>query len=169
MVVPDAARQVRQYYNLEELWATTRQNAASSPDATADSASNERGVKAAGRCGRHPHAGWVVKASTEFAGGACRPRRCHCKLIEVRAEPRTTSKTVEAMMAAEARSASRRRCPQHCRRVILDERGVISPVKARPAPQQWRAGGENVVLVGAPAASRRRSRRAPMNGCACRA
>ena len=63
---------------------------------------------------------WVSEGFNEFARRM--PREMPLQLIEVKAEPRTTGKTVEAMMAAEAQRLEAA-LPQRCRRVILDERG----------------------------------------------
>ena len=92
---------------------------------------------------------WVSQGFDEFARRM--PREMPLQLVEVKAEPRTTGKTVEAMMAAEAQRLEAA-LPQRCRRVILDERGDdLTTVKLARRLQQWQAAGEDVVLlVGGP-------------------
>ncbi|WP_288013095.1 23S rRNA (pseudouridine(1915)-N(3))-methyltransferase RlmH, partial [Diaphorobacter sp.] len=62
--------------------------------------------------------GWVQAGFDEFARRM--PRELPLQLIEVKAEPRTSGKTVEAMMTAEA-ARIEAALPPRCRRVILDE------------------------------------------------
>ena len=62
---------------------------------------------------------WVDTGFDDFAKRM--PRELPLQLIEVKAEPRTTGKTVEAMMAAEA-TRIEAALPARCRRLILDER-----------------------------------------------
>lgn len=93
--------------------------------------------------------GWVSEGFNDFARRM--PREMPLQLIEVKAEPRTTGKTVEAMMAAEAQRLEAA-LPQRCRRVILDERGDdLTTVKLARRLEHWQAGGEDVaLLVGGP-------------------
>ena len=69
----------------------------------------------------HRMPGWVQAGFDEFARRM--PRELPLQLIEVKAEPRTSGKTVDAMMTAEAARIEAALPPQ-CRRIILDERGA---------------------------------------------
>lgn len=92
---------------------------------------------------------WVDTGFEDFARRM--PRELPLQLIEVKAEPRTTGKTVEAMMAAEAVRIEAA-LPARCRRVILDERGedISSRALARRL-ENWQAGGGDVaIIIGGP-------------------
>lgn len=92
---------------------------------------------------------WVNAGFDEFARRM--PRELPLQLVEVKAEPRTTGKTVEAMMTQEA-ARLEAALPARCRRVILDERGEDLTTKALAQKlEAWQAGGEDVaLLVGGP-------------------
>ncbi len=64
--------------------------------------------------------GWALEACDEYLKRL--PRGYEALLFEVRAEPRTSGKTVEQMMAAEAKRL-RSALPQGVRLIALDERG----------------------------------------------
>lgn len=92
---------------------------------------------------------WVDTGFEDFARRM--PRELPLQLIEVKAEPRTTGKTVEAMMAAEAMRIEAA-LPARCRRIILDERGedISSRALARRL-ENWQAGGDDVaIIIGGP-------------------
>lgn len=92
---------------------------------------------------------WVDTGFEDFTRRM--PRELPLQLIEVKAEPRTTGKTVEAMMAAEA-ARIEAALPARCRRVILDERGedITSRALARRL-ENWQAGGDDVaIIIGGP-------------------
>lgn len=93
--------------------------------------------------------GWVEEAYADFAKRM--PRECPLELREIKAEPRTTGKTVEAMMAAEA-TRIRSALPPRCRRIILDERGTEATTKLwAQRLGEWMGGGEDIVfIVGGP-------------------
>lgn len=89
--------------------------------------------------------GWVEAGFDEFARRM--PREMPLELVEIKAEPRTTGKTVEAMRAAEA-ARIEAALPARCRRVILDERGRDLTTTALAARlEAWREGGEDVALI----------------------
>ncbi|TDN48637.1 23S rRNA (pseudouridine1915-N3)-methyltransferase [Azoarcus indigens] len=92
---------------------------------------------------------WVDAGFEEFARRM--PRELPLQLVEVKAEARTTGKTVEAMMAAEA-SRIEAALPARCRRVILDERGGdLSTRDLARRLEGWQSGGEDVAfIVGGP-------------------
>ncbi|MDE2599546.1 MAG: 23S rRNA (pseudouridine(1915)-N(3))-methyltransferase RlmH [Rhodocyclaceae bacterium] len=92
---------------------------------------------------------WVEEAYADFAKRM--PRECPLELREIKAEPRTTGKTVEAMMAAEA-ARIRAALPPRCRKIILDERGTEATTKLWAQKLgDWMGGGEDIVfIVGGP-------------------
>jgi 23S rRNA (pseudouridine1915-N3)-methyltransferase len=89
--------------------------------------------------------GWVAAGFDEFARRM--PRELPLQLVEVKAEPRTTGKTVEAMMAAEA-TRLEAALPARCRRVILDEHGAdLTTVALARRLEGWQADGADVAFV----------------------
>lgn len=89
--------------------------------------------------------GWVSAGFEEFAKRM--PREVPLHLVEIKAEPRSTGKTVEAMLAAEAERIEAA-LPPRCRRVILDERGADLTTRALARRlEAWLAGGEDVALI----------------------
>ncbi|NMF99618.1 23S rRNA (pseudouridine(1915)-N(3))-methyltransferase RlmH [Aromatoleum toluolicum] len=88
---------------------------------------------------------WVEAGFDEFARRM--PRELPLQLVEVKAEPRTTGKTVEAMMTAEA-ARIEAALPPRCRRVILDERGSdLTTVELSRRLEAWQADGADVALI----------------------
>ena len=88
---------------------------------------------------------WVEAGFDEFARRM--PRELPLQLVEVKAEPRTTGKTVEAMMAAEA-TRIEAALPPRCRRIILDERGSdLTTVALAGRLEAWQADGADVALI----------------------
>lgn len=88
---------------------------------------------------------WVEAGFDEFARRM--PRELPLQLIEVKAEPRTTGKTVEAMMAAEA-ARIEAVLPARCRRLILDERGSdLTTVALARRLEAWQGDGQDVALI----------------------
>ena len=88
---------------------------------------------------------WVDTGFEDFAKRM--PRELPLQLVEVKAEPRTTGKTVEAMMAAEA-ARIEAVLPPRCRRVILDERGEdLTTRKLAQRMENWQNGGDDVALI----------------------
>lgn len=97
----------------------------------------------------HRMPGWVQAGFDEFARRM--PRELALQLMEVKAEPRTSGKTVEAMMAAEA-ARIEAALPARCRRVILDERGAnLGTLALARRLEAWQADGDDVAfIVGGP-------------------
>ena len=97
----------------------------------------------------HRMPGWVQAGFDEFARRM--PRELPLQLIEVKAEPRTSGKTVEAMMAAEA-ARIEAALPPRCRRLILDERGEDLSTKALAKRlEHWQDGGDDIaIIIGGP-------------------
>jgi len=88
---------------------------------------------------------WVDSAFDDFAKRM--PRELPLQLVEIRAEPRTTGKTVEAMMTLEA-ARIEAALPPRCRRVILDERGEDLTTKALAKRlERWQDGGDDIAIV----------------------
>ena len=88
---------------------------------------------------------WVDSAFDDFAKRM--PRELLLQLVEIKAEPRTTGKTVEAMMALEA-ARIEAALPPRCRRVILDERGEDLTTKALAKRlERWQDGGDDIAIV----------------------
>jgi 23S rRNA (pseudouridine1915-N3)-methyltransferase len=92
---------------------------------------------------------WVSEGYAEFAKRM--PRELPIELLEVKAEPRSEGKTVEAMMAAEA-IRLRAALPQRCRLVALDERGTELTTKSLAERiERWMGEGDDVAfLIGGP-------------------
>lgn len=89
--------------------------------------------------------GWVDAGFEEFARRM--PRELPLQLVEVKAEPRSSGKSVDAMMAAEA-TRIEAALPPRCRRVILDEGGRdLTTVGLAQQLETWQAGGEDVALI----------------------
>lgn len=92
---------------------------------------------------------WVSEGYAEFAKRM--PRELPIELLEVKAEPRSEGKTVEAMMAAEA-TRLRAALPQRCRLVALDERGAeLTTKNLAERIERWMGEGDDVAfLIGGP-------------------
>ncbi len=92
---------------------------------------------------------WVDTAFDDFAKRM--PRELPLQLVEVKAEPRTTGKTVDAMMALEA-ARIEAALPPRCRRLILDERGEDLSTRALAKRlEHWQDGGDDIaIIIGGP-------------------
>lgn len=92
---------------------------------------------------------WVDTAFDDFAKRM--PRELPLQLVEVKAEPRTTGKTVDAMMALEA-TRIEAALPPRCRRLILDERGADLSTRALAKRlEHWQDGGDDIaIIIGGP-------------------
>lgn len=92
---------------------------------------------------------WMNAGFAEYAKRM--PRELPLELVEIKPEPRTSGKTVEAMMAAEAKRIESA-LPARCRRIALDERGD-APDTQQLARRlgQWQDGGDDIAfLIGGP-------------------
>jgi len=97
---------------------------------------------------------WVDEAFAEFSKRM--PREMSMQLLEVKAEPRSGGKPVEAMMAAEALRI-KQALPNHaaasanstrCRIVVLDEHGADVTTKQLAARlKHWMESGDDVAIV----------------------
>lgn len=92
---------------------------------------------------------WMNAGFAEYAKRM--PRELPLDLVEIKPEPRTMGKTVEAMMAAEAKRIETA-LPPRCRRVALDERGEALDTQALAKRLgQWQEGGDDIAfLIGGP-------------------
>ena len=88
---------------------------------------------------------WADAAFDEFARRM--PRELPLELKEIRAEPRSGGKPVEALLAAEA-GRIRAALPARCRLVALDERGAdLATPQLAARLRQWMESGDDVALV----------------------
>lgn len=92
---------------------------------------------------------WLDAGFTEYAKRM--PRELPLELVEIKPEPRTTGKSVAAMLAAEARRIEAA-LPARCRRVALDARGEAPDTRALAERLGgWLAAGADVAfLIGGP-------------------
>lgn len=92
---------------------------------------------------------WMNAGFAEYAKRM--PRELPLELVEIKPEPRTTGKTVEAMMAAEAKRIEAA-LPFRCRRIALDERGEALDTHALAQRLgHWQDGGDDIAfLIGGP-------------------
>lgn len=92
---------------------------------------------------------WMDAGFAEYAKRM--PRELPMELVEIKPEPRTTGKPVDAMMAAEARRIEAA-LPARCRRIALDERGDAPDTRALAHKlDQWLTGGDDIAfLIGGP-------------------
>ena len=75
------------------------------------------------------------------------PRDCRLVLEALKAEPRTTGKTVDALMAAEAQRIEAA-LPRGVRRVMLDERGERRTTEQLAQRlEAWQADGRDVAFI----------------------
>lgn len=88
---------------------------------------------------------WAEEAFTEFAKRM--PRELPLELKEIKAEPRSGGKPVEALLAAEA-VRIKVALPARSRLVALDERGAdLSTQQLAGRLRQWMETGDDVVFV----------------------
>lgn len=93
--------------------------------------------------------GWVDQAFDDYVSRM--PPDLRIVLKEVRPEPRTAGKTVDAMMSAEAERL-RLALPKHGTRVVLDEHGRdLTSIDLSTLIATWKADGDDVAfLIGGP-------------------
>lgn len=88
---------------------------------------------------------WVAAGFEAFARRM--PSELQVQLVEVKAEPRTTGKTVEAMQNAEA-ARIEAALPARCRRVVLDESGAdLTTMALAGRLKAWQEGGTDVAMI----------------------
>ncbi len=88
---------------------------------------------------------WVDQAFEDYARRM--PREASVELVEVRPEPRSSGRTVAALLAAEC-ARIEQALPRGRHLVVLDERGDdVSTRGLSDRLRAWLAGGEDVALV----------------------
>lgn len=92
---------------------------------------------------------WVETAWDDYAKRM--PADCAIELKEVKPEPRTSGKTPEQMMQAEAKRIEAA-MPSFAIRVILDEHGKdITTMQLAKHLEQWKFSGQDVaIIIGGP-------------------
>lgn len=92
---------------------------------------------------------WVETAWEDYAKRM--PADCAIELKEIKPEPRTTGKTPQQMMQAEARRIESA-IPASALRIALDEHGKdLTTMDLSSRLDQWRSGGQDVAfLIGGP-------------------
>jgi 23S rRNA (pseudouridine1915-N3)-methyltransferase len=94
--------------------------------------------------GQRPPA-WADAAYDDYARRF--PPELRLDLKAVKAEPRTTGKTAQALMAAEAQRLEAA-CPKGARRVVLDERGArLTTAELADRLRFWLGDGRDVAFV----------------------
>jgi len=93
----------------------------------------------------HKMPDWITKGYNEYAKRM--PREAKIELLEIRPEPRSTGKSSEQIIAAEAQRILAV-LPQDCLRIAMDERGK-EPTTRQLAEQmqQWMREGGNVAFI----------------------
>jgi 23S rRNA (pseudouridine1915-N3)-methyltransferase len=75
------------------------------------------------------------------------PREVKIELLEIRPEPRTTGKTTQQIMEAEAQRILNA-LPQTCRRIALDEHGATPTTRQLSAQMKdWMSEGRDVAFI----------------------
>ena len=92
---------------------------------------------------------WADEAYEDFAKRF--PPEMRLELKAVKAEPRTTGKSTDQLMAAEAQRLDAA-CPKGARRVVLDERGDrVTTKQLAQRLEAWRGDGHDVaIFIGGP-------------------
>ena len=93
--------------------------------------------------GRMPS--WVEEGTNDYLKRM--PSDCRVQMVDLKPEPRTSGRTVEQLMAAEARRLEAA-LPAHAWTVVLDERGEdCTSVRLAQHLMQWRERGDPIALV----------------------
>lgn len=88
---------------------------------------------------------WVDAGFAEFARRM--PRELPLQLVEIKAEPRNSGKSSDALVAAEA-TRIEAALPQRCRRVVLDQTGSdLTTAALAERLTAWHEGGDDVALI----------------------
>lgn len=89
--------------------------------------------------------GWITTGFNEYTKRM--PREARIELLEIKPEPRTTGKTTQQIMEAEALRIHSA-LPQNCRRIALDEHGATPTTKQLAAQMQdWMGAGCDVAFI----------------------
>ncbi len=93
----------------------------------------------------HKMPDWITAGFNEYAKRM--PREAQIVLLEIKPEPRTTGKTTEQIMDAEAQRIDSS-LPKNCLRIALDERGKQPNTSQLAAQMQdWMRDGRDVVFI----------------------
>ena len=88
---------------------------------------------------------WITTGFNEYTKRM--PREARIELLEIKPEPRTTGKTTEQIMAAEAQRILAA-LPQNCLRIVLDERGSQPTTRQLAAQMQdWMREGRDIAFI----------------------
>jgi 23S rRNA (pseudouridine1915-N3)-methyltransferase len=88
---------------------------------------------------------WITQGFNEYAKRM--PREAKIELLEIKPEPRTTGKTTEQIMQAEAQRIMNT-LPANCLRIAMDERGAAPTTKQLAAQMQdWMRAGSDVAFI----------------------
>jgi 23S rRNA (pseudouridine1915-N3)-methyltransferase len=88
---------------------------------------------------------WITAGFNEYAKRM--PREAQISLLEIKPEPRTTGRTTEQIMEAEAQRILAA-LPKNCLRIALDEHGIQSNTKQLAARMQaWMREGRDVAFI----------------------
>ena len=93
----------------------------------------------------HKMPGWIAEGYDEYARRM--PREARMELLEIKPEPRTTGKNTAQIMEAEAQRILNA-LPPDCRRIALDERGMMPTTKQLSAQmEEWMSEGRDVAFI----------------------
>jgi 23S rRNA (pseudouridine1915-N3)-methyltransferase len=93
----------------------------------------------------HKMPDWITAGFNEYAKRM--PREAQISLLEIKPEPRTTGKTTEQIMEAEAQRILAA-LPKNCLRIALDERGLQTTTRQLAARmQEWMREGRDVAFI----------------------
>ena len=93
----------------------------------------------------HKMPDWITAGFNEYAKRM--PREAKVELLEIKPEPRTTGKTVQQIMEAEAQRILAA-LPLHCLRIALDERGAAWTTRQlADKMRDWMGEGHDVAFI----------------------
>jgi 23S rRNA (pseudouridine1915-N3)-methyltransferase len=93
----------------------------------------------------HKMPDWITQGFNEYAKRM--PREAKIELLEIKPESRTSGKTTEQIMHAEAQRILHA-LPANCLRIALDERGTTPTTKQLAAQMQdWMRAGSDVAFI----------------------
>lgn len=93
----------------------------------------------------HKMPGWIATGFNEYAKRM--PREAKLELLELKPEPRSSGKTTEQIIEAEAQRILAA-LPPHCLRIALDERGAQPTTRQLATQMQdWMREGMDVAFI----------------------
>ncbi len=93
----------------------------------------------------HKMPDWITTGYNEYAKRM--PREAKLELLEIKPEPRTTGKTTQQIMEAEAQRILNA-LPPGCRRIAMDERGAMPTTKQLAGQMKdWMSEGCDVAFI----------------------